>query len=58
MGAKIEAEEKKGWDLKKAKAVPLHTIKAHGGRGAIPPTHSRPQQYMGASGQRHAPAAL
>jgi hypothetical protein len=25
---------------KKSKAVPLHTLKAHGGRGGIAPTHS------------------
>jgi hypothetical protein len=33
-------------------------MEALGGRGGIAPTHSRPQHYMGVSGQRHAPAAL
>jgi hypothetical protein len=28
---------------KKAKAVPLHAMKALGGRGYIAPTHSRPR---------------
>jgi hypothetical protein len=27
----------------KSKAVPLHAMKALGGRGSIAPTHSRPQ---------------
>jgi hypothetical protein len=26
--------------LKKSKAVPLHAMEAHGGRGGIAPTHS------------------
>jgi hypothetical protein len=39
----------------KAKAVPLHAMKALGGRGGITPTHSWPRHYMGLSGQRHAP---
>jgi hypothetical protein len=43
---------------KKSKAVPLHAMKALGGRGGIAPTHSRPRHNMGVSGQRHAPAAL
>jgi hypothetical protein len=30
--------------LLKAKAVPLHAIKALGGKGGIAPTHSRPRQ--------------
>jgi hypothetical protein len=42
----------------KGKAVPLHAMKALGGRGGIAPTHSRPRHYVGVSGQRHAPAAL
>jgi hypothetical protein len=33
-------------------------MEALGGRGDIAATHSRPQHYMGVSGQRHAPAAL
>jgi hypothetical protein len=33
-------------------------MKALAGRGGIAPTHSRPRQYMGVSGQRHASAAL
>jgi hypothetical protein len=33
-------------------------MEALGGRGGIPPTHSRPRHYMGVSGQHHAPAAL
>jgi hypothetical protein len=40
----------------RAKAVPLHTTKALGGREGIPPTHSRPRTAL--SGQPHAPAAL
>jgi hypothetical protein len=42
----------------KGKAVPLHAMEALGGRGGIAPTHSRPRNWMGVSGQRHAPAAL
>jgi hypothetical protein len=38
--------------------VPLHALKALGGREGIAPTHSRPRHQMGVSGQRHAPAAL
>jgi hypothetical protein len=41
-----------------SKAVPQHTIEAQGGTGCIAPTHSGPRYYIGASGQRHAPAAL
>jgi hypothetical protein len=37
------------------KAVPLHATKALEGRGDIAPTHSRPRQYIGVSGQRHRP---
>jgi hypothetical protein len=33
-------------------------MEALGGRGGIAPTHSRPRNYMGVSGQHHAPAAL
>jgi hypothetical protein len=33
-------------------------MEALGGRGAIAPTHSRPWQWMGVSGQRHTPVAL
>jgi hypothetical protein len=36
-----------------SKAVPLHAMKALGGRGGIAATHSRPRHYMGVSGQRH-----
>jgi hypothetical protein len=43
---------------KKSKAVPLHAMEAHGGRGGIAPTHTKPRHQMGVSGQRHAPAAL
>jgi hypothetical protein len=39
----------------KSKAVLLHAMEAHGGRGGIAPT---PRHQMGVSGQRHAPAAL
>jgi hypothetical protein len=42
----------------KAKAVPLHAIKALGGREGIAPAHSRPRHYMEVSGQCHAPATL
>jgi hypothetical protein len=42
----------------KGKSVPLHAMEALGGRGGIAPTHSRPRQWMGVSGQRHAPAAF
>jgi hypothetical protein len=28
------------WSKKKSKAVPLHAVEAHGGRGGIAPTHS------------------
>jgi hypothetical protein len=43
---------------KKGKAVPQHIYRGSGGRGGIAPTHSRPQHWMGVSGQRHASAAL
>jgi hypothetical protein len=33
-------------------------MEALGWREGIAPTHSRPQHYMGVSGQRHAPVAL
>jgi hypothetical protein len=36
--------------LLKAKAVPLHAMKAFVGRAAIAPTHSRTLHYMGVSG--------
>jgi hypothetical protein len=42
----------------KAKAVPLHAMEALGGRGSIAPTHSRPRNEMGVSGQRHVPTVL
>jgi hypothetical protein len=42
----------------KAEAVPLHAMKALGGRVGIDPTHSRLRHWMGVSGQRHTPAAL
>jgi hypothetical protein len=34
--------EKKSWrrSIVKSKAVPLHAMEAHGGRGGIAPTHS------------------
>jgi hypothetical protein len=44
--------------ISKGKAVPQHIYEGAGGRGVIAPTHSRPRQQMGVSGQRHAPAAL
>jgi hypothetical protein len=43
----------------KGKAVTLHATEALvGERRYIAPTHSRPRNYMGVSGQHHAPAAL
>jgi hypothetical protein len=42
----------------KGKGVPLHAMKAPGGRGGKAPTHSQPRHRMGVSGQRHALAAL
>jgi hypothetical protein len=42
----------------KSKAVPLHAMAAHGGRGGIAPTYTKPRHEMGVSGQRHAPAAI
>jgi hypothetical protein len=41
-----------------AKAVPLHAMKSLVERGGIAPTPYRARQYMGVSGQRHAPATL
>jgi hypothetical protein len=38
--------------------VPLHAMQAPGGRRGTAPTHFRPRNSMGVSGQRHAPAAL
>jgi hypothetical protein len=40
------------------KVVPQHGMEALGRRGGITPTLSYPPQYMGMSGQHHAPAAL
>jgi hypothetical protein len=42
----------------KGKAVPLHAMKALGGRGGIAPTHHDLGTRWGVSGQRHAAAAL
>jgi hypothetical protein len=42
----------------KAKTVPLHAMKVLGRRGSTAPTLSQSQDYMGVSGQRHAPTAL
>jgi hypothetical protein len=44
--------------LLKAKSVPLHAMKALGGRGDIPLSHSRLWHKMGVSGQCDAPAAF
>jgi hypothetical protein len=40
------------------KAVPQHATNELGRRGNTAPTYYRNRQYMGVSGQRHAPAAL
>jgi hypothetical protein len=44
--------------IAKAKAVPLHTMKALGGRGGIAPTQFLFWHYMVVSGQCHALAVL
>jgi hypothetical protein len=44
--------------FKKAKAVPLHAMKAPVGRRGIARTHSWTRHYMGVSGQCHTTAAL
>jgi hypothetical protein len=43
------------WSFTTCKAVPLHTMEAHGARG-IAPTHSRSRRWIGVS-ECHAPAA-
>jgi hypothetical protein len=55
---KKTTENIKGKQYSKSKAVPLHAMEALGVRGGIAPTHSRPRNLKGVSGQRHAPAAL
>jgi hypothetical protein len=38
-------------ELYLSKAVPWYTMEVWGGRGGIAPAHSRPQHYMGVSGE-------